>query len=178
MRLACLLLLILRLLVGAGERGAADKPRVAMADTSFSLFVCLGTCLGYDRTELLGWGILESETLELCKESLGMGARALLGIVTLEFTLDSLRGTGSVDSKQRDEGGAGSWIQFRRLSWKGAVTMAFVVLVQHMKMFMCASKILLTAKFSSIFFSVIFLLLTFFLHHTKDQPFSIITQPN
>ena len=118
-RLACLLLLILRLLGGAGERGAADEPLVAMADTSFSLFVCLGTCLGYEHTELLGWGTLESETLELCKESLGMGARALLGIVTLE----SLQGTGSVDSKRRDEGGAGSWIQFRRLSWKGAVTL-------------------------------------------------------
>ena len=121
-RLACLLLLILRLLGGAGERGAADEPRVAMADTLFSLFVCLGTCLGYERTELLGWGTLESETLELCKESLGMGARALLGIVTLEFTLESLRGTGSVDSKRRDKDGAGSLIQFRRLSWKGAVT--------------------------------------------------------
>ena len=107
---------------GAGESGAADEPGVAMADTSFSLFLCLGTCLGYERTELLGWGTLESETLELCKESLAMGARALLGIVTLEFTLESLRGTGSVDSKWRDEGGAGSWIQFRRLSWEGAVT--------------------------------------------------------
>ena len=52
-----------------------------------------------------------------------MGARALLGIVTLEFTLESLRGTGSVDSKRRDEGGAGSWIQFMWLSWKGAVTL-------------------------------------------------------
>ena len=121
-RLVCLLLLILRLLGGAGERGAADEPLVAMADTSFSLFVCLGICFEYERTKLLGWGTLELETLELCNESLGMGARALLGIVTLDFTLESLRGTGSVDSKRRDEGGAVSWIQFRQLSWKGAVT--------------------------------------------------------
>ena len=56
--------------------------------------------------------------------------------------------------------------------------MAFVVLVQHMKMFMCASKILLTANYNSIFFSVILLLLKFLLHHTKDQPFPVITQLN
>ena len=76
-RLACLLLLILRLLGGAGERGAADEPRIVMADTSSLFSVCLGTCLGYECTELLGWETLGSETLELCKESLGMGARAL-----------------------------------------------------------------------------------------------------
>ena len=56
--------------------------------------------------------------------------------------------------------------------------MALFVLVQHMKMFTCASKILLTANFSSIFFSVILLLLKFLLHHKKDQPFPVITQPN
>ena len=56
--------------------------------------------------------------------------------------------------------------------------MAFVVLVQHMKMFTCASKILLTVNFSPIFFSVILLLLKFLLYHKKDQPFPVITQPN
>ena len=115
-RLACLLLLILHFLGGAGERGAADAPRVAMADTSFSLFLRSGTCLGYERRELLGLGALETETLELCKEALGMGARAFLRIDTLEFSLESLRGTVFVDSKRRDLGGVGSWTQFRRLS--------------------------------------------------------------
>ena len=87
-----------------------------MADTSFSLFLRSGTCLGYERIELLGLGALETETLELCKESLGMGARAFLGIDTLEFSLESLRGTVFADSKRRDGGGVGSWTQFRRLS--------------------------------------------------------------
>ena len=45
----------------------------------------------------------------------GNGARGFLGIGTLEFTRESLRGTVSVDSKRRDGGGAGSWIQFRWL---------------------------------------------------------------
>ena len=115
-RLACLLLLILHFLGGAGERGAAGEPCVAMADTSFSLFLCSGTCLEYERTELLGLGALETETRELCREALGMGARTFLGIDTLEFALESLRGTVFVDSKRRDGDGVGSWTQFRRLS--------------------------------------------------------------
>ena len=114
--LACLLLLILHFLGGAGERGAAGEPRVAMADTSFSLFLRLGTCWEYERTELLGLGALETESLELCREALGMGARTFLGIDILEFALESLRGTVLVDSKRRDGGGVGSWTQFRRLS--------------------------------------------------------------
>ena len=57
-RLACLLLLILHFLGGAGERGAAVEPLVAMADTSFSLFLRSGTCLGYERIESLGMGAL------------------------------------------------------------------------------------------------------------------------
>ena len=114
-RLACLLLLILCFLGGAEERGAVDELRVAMADTSFSLFLFLGTWREFERTELLGWGTLGSETLELFQEALGMGARGFLGIGTLEFTRESLRGTVSVDSKRRDGGGAGSWTQFRWL---------------------------------------------------------------
>ena len=114
-RLACLLL-IPHFLGGAGERGASDEPRVAMADTLFSLFLRSGTCLGYELIALWGLGALETETLELCKEALGMGARAFLGIDTLELSLESLRGTVFVDSKRRDGGGVGSWTQFRRLS--------------------------------------------------------------
>ena len=99
-RLACLLLLVLHFLGGAGERGAAGEPLVAMADASFSLFLRSGTCLGYERIELLGFGALE--TLELCKEAMGMGARKFLGNDTLEFSLESLRDTVFVDSKRRD----------------------------------------------------------------------------
>ena len=71
--------------------------------------------MNLERSELLGWGTLGSETLELFQEALGMGARGFLGISTLEFTRESLRGTVSVDSKRRDRGGTGSWIQFRWL---------------------------------------------------------------
>ena len=95
-RLACLLLLILHFLGGAGERGASEEPRVAMADISFSLFLRSGTCLGCERRESLGMGTLGTETLELsreCIESLGMGARVLLGTETLELSLESLWGT-------------------------------------------------------------------------------------
>ena len=67
---------------------------------------------------------------------------------------------------------------FKLFKKKKFITMAFVVLAQHMKMFTCASKILLTANFSSIFFSVVLLLLKFLLHHNKDQPFPVIKQLN
>ena len=115
-RLACLLLLILHFLGGAGERGASDEPRVAMADTSFSLFLRSGTCLGCESRESLGMGALGTETLELCRESLGMGAWVFLGTETLELSLELLRGTEFGDSMRQDRGGAGSWTQFRRLS--------------------------------------------------------------
>ena len=113
LRLAFLILLILHFLGGAGERGAADEPRVAMADTSFSLFLRSGTCLEYERRESLGMGALGTETLVLCRESLGMGTRVFLGTETLELSLESLRGTVFGDSMRQDGGGAGSWTQFR-----------------------------------------------------------------
>ena len=86
-----------------------------MADTSFSLLLFLGTRREFERTELLGWGTLGSQTLELFQEALGMGSRGFLGIGALEFTRESLRGIVSIDSKRRDGGGAGSWTQFRWL---------------------------------------------------------------
>ena len=67
---------------------------------------------------------------------------------------------------------------FKLFKDKQFITIAFVVLVHHMKMLTCASEILLMANFNSIFLSVILLLLKFLLHHTKDQPFPVITQPN
>ena len=115
-RLACLLLLILRFLGGAEERGAGDGLRVAMADILFSLSLRLGICWECECTESSGWGALETLSLELFREALGMGARIFLGTDTLEFPLESLLGTVFVDSKRRDGGGAGSWTQFRRLS--------------------------------------------------------------
>ena len=51
----------------------------------------------------------------IIQRALGMGARGFLGIGALEFTRESLRGTVAVDSKRRDGGEAGSWIQFRWL---------------------------------------------------------------
>ena len=86
-RLACLLLLILHFLGGAGERGATGGPRVAMADILFSLFLRSGICWEYECTKLSGWGALETLSLELCREVLGMGERIFLGTDTLEFAL-------------------------------------------------------------------------------------------
>ena len=71
-----------------------------MADTSFSLLLFLGTRREFERTELLGWGTLGSQTLELFQEALGMGSRGFLGIGALEFTRESLRGIVSIDSKR------------------------------------------------------------------------------
>ena len=70
---ACLLLLLLHFLGRAGEKGAPEELRVAMADTSFSLFLCVDTGLGCERVE-----------------SRGMGERVLLGTETLELALESL----------------------------------------------------------------------------------------
>ena len=112
MRWACLLLLILHFLGGAGERGTAGGPRVAMADILFSLSLRLGTRWEWEHTELSGWGALET----LSREALEMGSRIFLGTDIREFPLESLRGTVSVSSKRQDGGGAGSWTQFRRLS--------------------------------------------------------------
>ena len=67
-----------------------------MANTSFSLFLRSGTCLGCEH-----------------RESLGMGARVFLGTETLELALESLWGTVIGDSMRRDGDGAGSWTQFR-----------------------------------------------------------------
>ena len=121
-RWACLLLLILHFLGGAGERGTAGGPRVAMADILFSLTLRLGTRWEWECTELPGWGALGTLSQKLFREALGTGSRIFLGTDILEFPLESLRGTVLVESKRRDRGGAGSWIQFRRLSWKGTVT--------------------------------------------------------
>ena len=86
-RLACLLLFILHFLGGAGERGASKEPRIAMTDTTFSLFLRSGTGLGCER-----------------RESLGMGARVFLGTETLELALESLWGTVIVGSNTARRG--------------------------------------------------------------------------
>ena len=87
-----------------------------MADILFSLSLCLGIRWEREHTELSGRGALEEALEILSQEALEMGSSIFLGTDTLEFPLESLRGTVSVGSKRRDGGGAGSWTQFRRLS--------------------------------------------------------------
>ena len=84
-------------------RGAPVEPRVAMADASFSFVSRTDTDLSGERTE-----------------SLGMGTRLPLGMETLDLleigALESLGGTVIVCSMRRGGDGAGSWIQYKRLS--------------------------------------------------------------
>ena len=58
-RWACLLLLILHFLGGAGERGTASGLRVAVADILFSLFLRGEPRWEWECTELPGRGALE-----------------------------------------------------------------------------------------------------------------------
>ena len=124
-RLASLLLLDLRFLGGIEEEGAGGELHVAMADTSFSLVLFLGTRREFERTGALGWGALGLFTLELFREALGMGSRGFLGIGALELTLFLFLGTVFLISKRRDWAVAGSWTQLRRLWGKGEVTELF-----------------------------------------------------
>ena len=125
-RLASLLLLDLRFLGGIEEEGAGGELRVAMADTSFSLVLFLGTRREFERTGALGWGALGLFTLELFCKALGMGSRGFLGIGALELTLFLFLGTVFLISKRRDWAGAGSWTQLRWLWWKGEVTQTLI----------------------------------------------------